>query len=229
MMDDPQWCLDECPTCATVVHGRSIYCSPECEPQIEPEPESEHDDVLWRQCNSTRVSAWALDCYKSTRAPASSPGIFPSPSRQKLYIRKKDPTSWVTSDTSSHSSPYISPSISTGTAVESLITNSTPSQSPISRWSARSWARSSPGPATPPLLSKTNVYLFSDFMAHQPATAESNETTDLPMTPSDGYIPATVDKAKHSRSSRSALKQHRQYGIGLQINHTLLHPPPAPA
>ncbi|KAF7360256.1 hypothetical protein MVEN_00754600 [Mycena venus] len=223
-MDDSQWCLDECPTCATVVHGRSIYCSPKCEPEVKPEPELENDDVQWTQCNSIRVSAWALDCYKSALGPASSPGIFPSPSQRKLHIRKKHPTSWVTSDTSSHSPPYISPSISTGTAVESLITNSTPPQSP---WSVRSW-RSSPGPATPPLLTKTNVYLFSDSITRPPTTRESNEISDRPVSPSDPCIRQTVEKATCGRSSRPMLGQPgREYGLGPQTTYALLHPPPA--
>ncbi|KAF8186906.1 hypothetical protein K438DRAFT_1973106 [Mycena galopus ATCC 62051] len=198
-MDEPQWCLDECPTCSTVVHGRSIYCSPECEPEVEPELALEHDDVRWAlsHYNSIRVSTWAFDCYKSTLAPTSSPCVFPSPSQRKLHLRKKHPTSWVTPDTSSNSSPYISPPISTATAVESLVTNSTPTlQSPISRWSARSWSCSSPGPATPPFLTKMNVYLFSDSMAH----------TESKVDPA-ALLP-TVEKQR-GRSSLVMVAQHR--------------------
>ncbi|KAJ7108606.1 hypothetical protein C8R44DRAFT_884665 [Mycena epipterygia] len=93
-MDDSQWCLDECPTCATVVYGKSIYCSAKCEPDVEQEPELEHDYVPWSQSSSTRISAWAFDCYKSALTPASSPCIFPSPSQRKLHLRKQYPTSW---------------------------------------------------------------------------------------------------------------------------------------
>ncbi|KAJ7906325.1 hypothetical protein B0H13DRAFT_2021188 [Mycena leptocephala] len=209
-MDDPQWCLDECPTCATVVHGQSIYCSSKCEPEVEQDPELEHDDVPWSQCNSTRVSAWALDCYKSTIAPASSPAIFPSPSRQKLHLRKKHPTSWVTSATSLDSRPYMSLSISTDTAVESLVTSSTVPPSPISRWSARSWACPSAGPPTPPLLTKSNVYLTSYPTAPQPATPASKETSDWPMSPSEACIPTTVAKAERGRPCCPMLKQRRR-------------------
>ncbi|KAJ7359522.1 hypothetical protein DFH08DRAFT_931995 [Mycena albidolilacea] len=214
-MDDPQWCLDECPTCSTVVHGRAIYCSPECEPEVDPEPELEHDGP-WTHCSSIRVSAWALDCYKATLAPTSSPAIFPSPSQRKLHIQKKHPTLWVTSDPSFHSTPHISSSISTSTAVESLVTNSTPSRSPISRWSAQSWSCSSPGPLTPPLLTKTNVYLCSDplKLAHQPANKESSN------------LPA-AEKAQHGRSSHPMLKQHRREDrLCPPTTHGLLRPPP---
>ncbi|KAJ7790553.1 hypothetical protein B0H14DRAFT_2939347 [Mycena olivaceomarginata] len=238
-MDDPQWCLDECPTCSTVVvsalqrlsqsgnltrvflqHGRAIYCSPECEPEVDPEPELEHDGP-WTHCSSIRVSAWALDCYKATLAPTSSPAIFPSLSQRKLHIQKKHPTLWVTSDPSSHSTPHISSSISTSTAVESLVTNSTPSRSPISRWSAQSWSCSLPGPLTPPLLTKTNVYPCSDpfKLAHQPANKESSN-----------HLPATLpaaEKAQHGRSSRSMLIQHRKEDrICPPTTHGLLRPPP---
>ncbi|KAJ6558065.1 hypothetical protein B0H19DRAFT_1149764 [Mycena capillaripes] len=209
-MDDPQWCLDECPTCATVVHGQSIYCSPECEPEAEQESQLEHDDTLWNHSNSTRISAWALHCYKATTiAPASSPCIFPSPSRQKLHLRKKHPTSWVTSGTSFDPSRYISSSISTGTAVESLVTSSTVPTSPTSRWSApvRSWTSASPGPPTPPLLTKTNVYLFSGSTA-RPPMAESSETSDYPVTPLEASMPA--EKAQHSRPSCPMLKQRQR-------------------
>ncbi|KAF7351299.1 hypothetical protein MSAN_01561400 [Mycena sanguinolenta] len=216
-MDEPQWCLDECPTCSTVVHGRSIYCSPECEPQVEPEPEPEHDDVLWSQYNSIRVSAWAFDCYKSSLAPASSPGIFPSPTQRKFHIRKKHPTSWVTSETSSHSS-YISPSISAPTAVESLITNSTspPQLSPVSRWSPQSWSYSSPGPITPPFLMKTNVYLSSDPQAHQPGS-----TKLIVEKPEPPALPA-AEKAQRGRPSHFMPKQRRREHM--TTPHPLLPP-----
>ncbi|KAJ6487837.1 hypothetical protein C8R45DRAFT_258375 [Mycena sanguinolenta] len=185
-------------------HGRSVYCSPECEPEVEPEPELEHDDVLWSQYNSIRVSTWAFDCYKSSLAPASSPGIFPSPSQRKFHIRKKHPTSWVTSETSSHSPSYISPSISAPTAVESLVTNSTspPQLSPMSRWSPRSWSCSSPGPVTPPFLTKTNVHLFSDPQAHRPGSTKSIvEKPEPPALP-------PVEKVQRGRASRLMPKQH---------------------
>ncbi|KAJ7666065.1 hypothetical protein DFH06DRAFT_266429 [Mycena polygramma] len=235
-MDDPQWCLDECPTCATVVvsgfdgatfpavdalgalsqQGPSIYCSSECEPDSEPE-ELKLDDAPWSQYNSTRISAWAVHCYKSSHA-ASSPCIFPSPCRRKLYLRKKHPTSWVTSDISFDPPPYVSSSISTGTAIESLVTSSTAPPSPASRWSVRSWTSPSPGPPTPPFLTKTNVFLTPESAARQtrsyetsePAT-QSYETSAYPMAPSEVSTPAMAGaKDSRGRPSRPMRKQRRR-------------------
>ncbi|KAJ6470617.1 hypothetical protein C8R47DRAFT_756178 [Mycena vitilis] len=219
LMDDPQWCLDECPTCATVVQGPSVYCSSECEPDSEPE-ELRLDDVPWSQYNSTRISAWAVHCYKSSHA-AGSPCIFPSPSRRKLYLRKKHPTSWVTSDISFDPPPYVSSSISTGTAIESLVTSSTAPPSPVSRWSVRSWTSPSPGPPTPPLLTKTNVFLAPESAARQQTAtrsyeasepaAQSYETSAYPTTPSEASTPAMAGaKDSRGRPSRPMLKQRRR-------------------
>ncbi|KAJ6514534.1 hypothetical protein DFH09DRAFT_1196627 [Mycena vulgaris] len=202
-MDDSQWCLDECPTCATVMDGKSLYCSAQCEPNLEHEPDLEHGYVPWGQCTSTRVSAWALDCYKSSLASSSSPGIFPSPSRRKLHLRKQNPTSWVTPDTPSHSPS----SPSTSTAVESLITSSTAPTSSISRNPLRSWASPSPVPPTRPLLTKTNVYLFTDSPARRPTPAASYETSARPVTPSESWISKV---AVPNRSSCPIPKQRRQ-------------------
>ncbi|KAJ7131742.1 hypothetical protein C8R43DRAFT_1024469 [Mycena crocata] len=211
-MDD-QWCLDECPTCATVVNGTSIYCSPQCEPNVEPDAESEphveRNYTPWSQQNTSRVSAWAVDCYKATLVPASSPCIFPSPSRRKLHLRKKHPTSWVTSDMPSS---YISSPVSTSDAVESLIpsTSSTAPTSPISHCTARSWASPSPLPPTRPLLTKTNVHLLSNSKAGRHTTTESNETSDRPVTPSGFWILTTVAEAECSRSNCPMLKKSRE-------------------
>ncbi|KAJ7029213.1 hypothetical protein C8F04DRAFT_1116906, partial [Mycena alexandri] len=194
-------CLDECPTCATVVHGRAIYCSPECEPEMEPQLQPEEDSVPWPQCNSNRVSAWVLDCYNnSTLAPANSPCVFPSPSQRKLHLRKKHPTSWVTtSEASVDSSTYISSSISTGPVAETLVAGSIGLPSPKSSWRVRSWASPPPGPPSRPLLTKTNVYLFSNSTTH-PLLPHWNETSDRPGTPSEKWIPTAVVEAECSRT-----------------------------
>ncbi|KAJ7778205.1 hypothetical protein B0H16DRAFT_880492 [Mycena metata] len=198
-MDDSQWCLDECPTCATVVHGQAIYCSPECEPEME--PQAEEDSVPWPQYNSNRVSTWALDCYKkSTLAPANAPCIFASPSQRKLHIRKRHPTSWVTtSEASVDSSTCISSSISTGPIVETLVAGSIGLPSPKSAWRVRSWASPPPGPPSQPLLTKTNVYLFSNSTTH-PLLSHSNETSDRPGTPLEKWDTTAVVESECSRT-----------------------------
>ncbi|KAJ7185702.1 hypothetical protein C8R46DRAFT_1061477 [Mycena filopes] len=200
-MDDSQWCLDECPTCANVVHGRAIYCSPECEPEMksQPHPKPEQDSAPWPQCNSSRVSAWVLDCYKkSSLAPANTPCIFPSPSRRKLYLRKKHPTSWVTtSETSVDSSTYISSSLSTGTVVETLVTGSIGLPSPKYSCPVRSWATPPPCPPSRPLLTKTNVLLLSNPVTHRPTLLPRS---DGPVLSSGAWIPAALAETECSRT-----------------------------
>ncbi|KAJ7440156.1 hypothetical protein FB451DRAFT_1300804 [Mycena latifolia] len=203
-MDDSQWCLDACPTCATVVTGTSLYCSVQCEPDREQESELDSSSPPWSHCNTARVSAWAFDCYKSSMAPAaSSPCIFPSPSRRKLHLRKQYPTSWVTPDAPSHAPSYVSSPMSTSTAVESLVTSSTALTPPTSRRPVRSWASPSPAPPSYPLLTKANVYLFAESPAARPPTAPSSETSDRPLTPSDLWV------SKVAGPGRSRPKQRR--------------------
>ncbi|KAK7044766.1 hypothetical protein R3P38DRAFT_2880743 [Favolaschia claudopus] len=216
---DSQWCLDECPTCSTVVNGPSIYCSPECEPPLDLE-ELDLDDPFWSQQKSIRVSTWALECYQSTEAHRSTPSIFISPSQRKLHVRKTHPTSWVNSETSPPSPPSISSSISTSTAVESLVTSSTSPHSPISRWSVRSWpvrpsACSSPGLTTPPIVTKTSVYLVSDSLT-QPETKKTIRT---------GLPPS--EKASHTRLRHLVQTQHDgECSPRLRTpTHALLPPP----
>ncbi|KAJ7689476.1 hypothetical protein B0H17DRAFT_638868 [Mycena rosella] len=203
-MDDSQWCLDECPTCATAMQGKSLYCSAECEPNSGQELDPQPNYVQSRESSTARVSAWALDCYKSSITPASSPGIFPSPSRRKLHLRKQYPTSWVTPDAPSHpTSSYVSSPMSSSTAVESLVASSTAAASPNSRHPARSWASPSPAPPTHPLLTKTNIYLFAESPAGR--LPSSFQTSERP--PSELWTPKV---AAPDRPRCLASKQRRQ-------------------
>ncbi|KAJ7016010.1 hypothetical protein C8F04DRAFT_1167528 [Mycena alexandri] len=144
-MADSQWCLDECPTCATVVHGRAIYCSPECEPEMEPQLRPEEDK------------------------------------------------------SSVDSSTYISSSISTGPVAETLVAGSIGLPSPKSSCGSAHGRAPPPGPPSRPLLTKTNVYLFSNSTTH-PLLPHSNETSDRPGTPSEKWIPTAVVEAECSRT-----------------------------
>ncbi|KAJ7512805.1 hypothetical protein B0H11DRAFT_2182158 [Mycena galericulata] len=205
-MDDSQWCLDECPTCATVVHGSSVYCE-DCEPDVK-EVDLEDGYEAWNRRNTaTRVSAWALDCYKSTVAPGTSPCVFPSPSRRKLYLRKQHPTSWVTPDASlDFPSSILSSARSTPTAIESRSTMTAP-PSPNSRCLPRSWACPSQASVTRPLLTRTNVYLSPGFKAHQPAA----EPPDHPGTPPSGsWFPPSDVECTRPDSPMLNQKQHRR-------------------
>ncbi|KAJ7739971.1 hypothetical protein DFH07DRAFT_70417 [Mycena maculata] len=211
-MNDAQWCLDECANCATVVEGPSIYC-PQCEPDVkEEEAELEDGYAPYTPRTTVRVSAWALDCYKSTRvAPASGPYIVPSPSRRKLHIRKQHPTSWVTPDGFSSSISLSSP-MSTPTAVESesesAATSATIPPSPISRCPARSWAAVSPASATRPLLTKTNVYLSSSSKAHAPPLIEPSDCPANPSGPGSWRAPSDA-AAACTRANAPMLKPRR--------------------
>lgn len=177
-MDDSQWCLDECPTCATVVHGTSLYCSPECEPDVddsELELEPPYAHAPWSHSRAARVSAWALDCYKSALAPPASgaPCILPSPSRRKLHLRKQYPTAWLTPGTPPHTHSFVSESspLSTCTAVDSLVSSCTKSPAPHRAWASASPAPSPAPPPPPPtrahpLLTKTTIYLRARAEPH---------------------------------------------------------------
>ncbi|KAJ6627913.1 hypothetical protein B0H10DRAFT_316792 [Mycena sp. CBHHK59/15] len=181
-MDDPQWCLDECPTCATVVHGTSIYCSSKCEPRVEVEENESY--VPWTESTTARVSAWALHCHKATIVPTMSPSLFPSPSGRKIHLRKQRPTVWVTSDLSFDSPPCTSPTISTSAAALSLVASSAGPAS--STGPIRSWASPLPAPPTCPLLTKTNVYLFSN--GRSSALCTDTDTAPLSDLTSNGDL-----------------------------------------
>ncbi|KAJ7634926.1 hypothetical protein FB45DRAFT_910283 [Roridomyces roridus] len=189
VMDDSQWCLDECPSCATVVSGSSIYCA-QCEPDFKlPPEEPEQDDegfAEYMQRTATRVSAWTVDCYKSSRAaaaaPSSVPSVFPSPCRRKLHLRKVYPTSWLNAE----SPPILSSApLSAPTAVQLLVTSSTGSPSPSSTFVG--------SPARP----KTNVYLFSSS-DYKHRSRLSLPCT--PMTPSSSMgVRSTGTDVAHAR------------------------------
>ncbi|KAJ7622356.1 hypothetical protein FB45DRAFT_927591 [Roridomyces roridus] len=199
---DSQWCLDACPTCARVVDVSSIYCA-KCEPDVKQLLQSDLASGPYTSPD-TRVTAWALDCYQSTRnagRPTSVPPpiVFPSPSGRKLHLRKTSPTvSWISPEPELAHSPSTlsSPPLSTPTAVQSLsmMSNSVGvgSPSPASRPPARSWVPAAPGPsarrASAAASTKPNTY-------HPPPSfglQRRPESCDRAGLPSSGQRPAGV-------------------------------------